>query len=166
MGLKIGVHEFTFDITDSFFEQFEYSLIQQGDVHVAFRLDKKETMLVGDFDIKGVVRAACDSCTDLAEVKIEGSYQLVFKFDNEPSDDESLVVLYPEEFEIDLTNHIFELITVSLPSRLVHKEGECNQEMMDLINEYSYHSSPSEPEEDDDSDENVDPRWDALKKLK
>lgn len=164
VGLKLGVHEFTFDVTDSFFEEFEYSIISSGDVKVTLRLDKRETMLIGDFEIEGTVRAACDRCTDMAEVEIDGEYQLIFKFDDEPSDDESLVVLYPEDYEIDLTDHILELITVSLPSRLVHDEGECNEEMMNLIEQYSFNAS-SDVEEDESEDE-VDPRWEALKKLK
>lgn len=164
VGLKLGVHEFTFEVTDSFFEEFEYSIISSGDVKVTLRLDKRETMLIGDFEIEGTVRAACDRCTDMAEVEIGGEYQLIFKFGDEPSDDESLVVLYPEDYEIDLTDHILELITVSLPSRLVHDEGECNEEMMNLIEQYSFHSSIEE--EEDESEDEVDPRWEALKKLK
>lgn len=163
VGLKLGTHEFEFGITDKFFEEFEYSIVQSGDVKVKLALEKKETMLIGNFSIQGIVRAACDRCNDPVETKINGEYQLIFKFDDTPSDDESLVVIYPEEFEIDLTDHILELITVSLPSRLVHEEGECNEEMIALLEEYSLDSDELE---DDDSEEDVDPRWAALKNIK
>ena len=163
VGLKIGTHDFEFDITDKFFEEFEYSIVQSGDVKVNLALEKKETMLIGNFSINGVVRAACDRCNDPVEAEIEGEYQLIFKFDDKPSDDESLVIVYPEEFEIDMTDHILELITVSLPSRLVHEEGECNEEMIELLDNYSIHS---DEELDDEAEEEVDPRWAALKNLK
>jgi hypothetical protein len=47
VGLKQGKHVFEFDITDAFFETFEYSIIQKGKVHIEFTLDKKETMIIG-----------------------------------------------------------------------------------------------------------------------
>lgn len=170
MGLKLGVHEFDFEVTNKFFEEFEYSIVQGGDVNVHLTLDKKETMLVGDFSLEGNVKATCDRCNDPVDVEIEGNYQLVFKFDDQPSDDESLVIVYPEEFEIDLNDHLLELISVSLPARTVHEEGDCNDEMIDLIDEYSLNSENleelDEGEEDDDDDDEIDPRWNALKNLK
>ena len=169
VGLKLGVHEFDFEVTDKFFEEFEYSIVQSGNVNVHLSLDKKETMLVGVFTLEGIVKATCDRCNDPIEVEIEGEYQMVFKFDDKPSDDESLVIVYPEEFEIDLNNHFLELITVSLPSRTVHEEGECNEEMMGLIDEYSLNSESYEEleeEENEDDEDEIDPRWNALKGLK
>lgn len=165
VGLKIGVHTFEFDVTDEFFEAFEYSIIESGDVRVELSLEKKETMLIGNFKLSGIVRTQCDRCNDPVAVNVEGSYQLIFKFDDQPSDDESLVIVYPDEFEIDMSNHILELITVSLPSRCVHAEGECNEEMIELLEEYSSTGMSEDELEDNETDE-VDPRWEALKKLK
>lgn len=164
VGLKLGVHEFDFEITDKFFEGFEYSIVKSGNVKVHLSLDKKETMLIGQFQLEGSINAECDRCGDPVSIDIDGDYQLIFKFGNEPSDDETLVVLYPEDFEIDLNDHLLELINVSLPSRILHnKKKECNQEMMDLIDEYSY---PGESDSEDGDDDDVDPRWSALKGLK
>lgn len=166
VGLKIGVHEFEFEITDSFFEMFEYSLIQKGEVNVLFRLEKKETMMIGDFTIDGKVETECDRCTDPITVPIHGNYQLIYKFDSKESEDETLVTVYPEDFEIDIRDSILEFISVSLPSRVVHEEGECNEEMMDLLDEYvliSTDENVAEDEEEDDED--IDPRWSALKGL-
>lgn len=170
VGLKLGVHEFDFEVTDKFFEEFEYSIVQSGDVNVHLTLDKKETMLVGDFTLNGNVKAMCDRCNDPVEVKIEGNYQLVFKFDDKPSDDEALVIVYPEEFELDLNDHLLELINVSLPPRTVHEIDECNEEMIDLLDEYSFYSEEEdeleEGEDEADNEDDIDPRWNALKDLK
>lgn len=176
VGLKIGMHTFEFDITDAFFEQVEYSLIEKGNVHVTLNLEKKETMMIGDFTIEGKVEAICDLCNDPVDVEIEGEYQLIFKFDDKPTDDETLIIVYPEEFEIDLRENILELITVSLPKRTVHPEGECDSEMLELLNEYRVNSDDDDFDDDfdeeedtedtpDDDDDYVDPRWAALKGL-
>lgn len=170
-GLKLGKHNFEFDLLDKFFESFEYSIVEGGKVHVNFELEKKETMMIGSFDLNGTVRTNCDRCNDPCDVNIEGSYRLYYKFDNEPSDDETLVVIYPDEVEIDISDQLLEFVTVSLPLRVLHEtEEECNQEMIDLLEDYVINGEDidedDEIEEDDETDENTDPRWDALKGLK
>jgi uncharacterized metal-binding protein YceD (DUF177 family) len=173
VGLKLGVHEFEFEITDSFFEDIEYSIVHKGNVSVKLSLDKKETMLIGDYTIVGKVETGCDRCNEPVEVEIQGEYQLIYKFDDKPSDDESLIIVYPEEFEIDVKDSILELITVSLPARALHEEGDCDEEMMDLLYEYTVNADDasedvgdSEEELDDEDDDMIDPRWEALKGLK
>ncbi|MES2798641.1 MAG: DUF177 domain-containing protein [Bacteroidota bacterium] len=152
VGLKNGVHDFEFEISDSFFEAYEYSSITSGNVHVQLSLDKKETMLIGVYTIKGTVSTLCDRCNDPINVPVKGSYKLVYKFGNEEELDESLVVLHPDTYEIDAEPAIYEFTTVSLPKRLVHPQGECNEEMMEILSKYSVNGS----EEDDDEDEDWD----------
>jgi uncharacterized metal-binding protein YceD (DUF177 family) len=151
VGLKQGKHEFQFDVTDAFFETFEYSIIQQGDVHINFTLDKKETMMVGEFQLEGNVKTTCDRCTDPIEVPIEGEFRLVYKFGTEEEEDESLVIIFPEEFEINIKHSLLEFINVLLPARSLHPEGECNQEMIDYLKEYMV--NPLDEEDDDDWDD-------------
>ncbi|NRA10443.1 MAG: DUF177 domain-containing protein [Crocinitomicaceae bacterium] len=136
VGLKQGVHEFNFEIGKAFFESIEYSIVQEGNVNVTFLLDKKEAMLIGDYTIRGTVKASCDRCTEPVDVEVEGEFQLVYKFDDKPSEDESLVIVYPEEYEIDIKESIHEFIAVSIPSRTVHEEGECNEEITNILSEY------------------------------
>ena len=163
-GLKLGKHVFEFDVSDKFFEEFEYSIIQSGNVHIVLTLEKKETMMIGEYELNGKVNTSCDRCNDPVEVEVNGSYRLIYKFDTVPSNDETLIVLPPDAYELDIRESILEFITVSLPARCVHNEGECNEEMISLLDEYSG-GQDWEADEDDD-DEDVDPRWEALKKLK
>ncbi len=181
IGLKVGFHDFNFEIHDTFFEEVEYSIIHKGNVTVSLTLEKKETMLIGEFQIGGTVSASCDRCNDPLDVPVKGTFRLVFKFDNETSDDESLIVLHPDAYELDVRDNIYELITVSLPARLTHPMGECNEEMIELLKKYSgqpesveddfdddddWDDEDWEEEDDDDGDDDpVDPRWSALKNL-
>jgi uncharacterized metal-binding protein YceD (DUF177 family) len=174
VGLKQGKHEFTFDITDAFFETFEYSIIQKGDVRINFVLDKKDTMMVGEFQLEGQVKTACDRCNDSIEISIEGEFRLVYKFATEDEEDESIVVVFPEEYEINIKNSLLEFMNVLLPSRSIHDEGECNEEMLGYLNEYIVNPLDEDEDEDDDFDDfddeqpddgPVDPRWEALRNL-
>ncbi len=182
IGLKVGFHDFAYEIRDEFFENIDYSIIHKGTVNVKLVLEKKETMLIGEFEIDGKVFTNCDRCNDPVEVPVKGHYRLIFKFGTEPSDDETLIVLHPDAYEIDLTENIYELITVSLPTRLIHPKGECNQEMLELLNKYTLQNDDEDwddedwdddenwddedlEDEDDDDDDPIDPRWSALKNL-
>lgn len=181
VGLKVGFHEFEFEIRDTFFEELEYTIIQKGDAVVKLRLEKKETMLIGEFSVSGFVFTSCDRCNDPVEVPVKGAFRLIYKFGDEQSDDETLIVLPSDTYELDVRQNIYELMTVSLPSRLVHRKGECNEEMIELLQKYSGRSEEEledeesewyeddeeewDDEEDDDDDDPIDPRWSALKNL-
>ena len=191
VGLKLGTHDFDFEITDAFFDEVDYSIIQRGDVAVQLKLEKKETMLVANFSVSGQVYTTCDRCNDPIEVPVKGQYKLIFSFGTEQSDDENLHVLHPDAYELELFYIIYELITVSLPSRKVHKTGECNEEMLELISRYSSQNEGNgddddwdeedwddeddwdeddedwdEEDDEPDDDQPIDPRWKELSKLK
>lgn len=183
IGLKLGFHEYEFDVHDTFFEEREYSIVHKGNVNVKLVLEKKETMMIAEFAIEGSVFTDCDRCNDPMEVPVKGNYRVIFKFGLEPEDDETLIVLHPDSYEIDLRDSVYELTTVSLPSRMVHPKGECNEEMIELLSKYSLQKEDSEEdddwdedddfdddddwedEEDDDDEDPIDPRWSGLKNL-
>ena len=162
VGLKVGFHEFDFEIHDTFFEEKEYSIIHKGNVNVHLVLEKKETMMIAEFNLSGNVSTSCDRCDDPIDVPVKGQFRLVYKFALEPSEDEMLIVLHPDSYELDVSDNLYELITVSMPARMVHKEGQCNEEMLSLISQYTVHQGPSEDDfdDDDDWDDDDDDDWD------
>lgn len=161
-GLTYGKHTFTFEITDAFFEELEYSIIKGAEVRVNFVLNKKETMMIGDFEMEGYVTKPCDRCMDLMQIPVEISHQLYYKFGEEDSGDENLIVLPRSAFTLSISSTIYELLTVALPNRTVHAEGDCNEAMLDLIEKYEDSSYTTE----DGEEEKTDPRWNKLKNLK
>ncbi len=157
IGLKIGKYAFEYEVGDAFFESMEYSMIHKGDVKVTLEFEKRETMMTAHFEAEGKVFTNCDRCDSPLEVPISGEMKLVYKSGLEESEDESLVVLHPEEFELNVKDAIYELITVSLPSRAVHPPGECDEEMWKLIQQYSANPKSEDEDWDDDDD---DEDWD------
>ena len=154
-GLKLGKHVYDFQIDDTFFADIDYTLVEKADITVHFELDKKETMMVGMFEIKGVISGTCDRCTDEVFVDIVNNFDVVLKFSDEISDDENLIHIPSNEHAIKLKPILYEFINVMIPSRMLHKENECNQEMLRLIEQYSQKE-----------EKETDPRWEALRKNK
>lgn len=157
VGLKLGQHQFEFNVDDSFFETLSYSLIEKGKLKVWLDLEKKETMLLASFQVDGTVELVCSRCNEQMDAEVEGELNLIYKFGVESIDDENLIVISPDSFEIDVKQPIYELITVSLPLRPIHEEGKCDEEMVNLIEKFQV----KEKKEND----NIDPRWSALKNL-
>jgi uncharacterized metal-binding protein YceD (DUF177 family) len=160
VGLKLGLHEFEFDIDKSFFESLPYSLIEDGRLTAYLELEKKETMLIANLEIVGFIFTTCDRCTEPLSQEIDGEFTLYYTFGEEESEDENLIVLAPESYQIDISQPLYELISLSLPAKLVHEPDECNEEMVALLAKYRQPAPSSKPDQDD-----IDPRWSALKNL-
>lgn len=135
-SLKEGQHVFNFKIVDSFFEQIEYSAINAGTLEVELILDKKSTIMNAAFHIRGKVTLMCDRCTDDFEQSIDSRHELIYKFGSQSIDDESVVIVLPKEFQIDVQHPIYEFTVTSLPLRKLHPRGECNMDMLKIMDQY------------------------------
>ncbi|MDG1349662.1 MAG: DUF177 domain-containing protein [Crocinitomicaceae bacterium] len=156
VGLKQGIHNFEFEIDRSFFDAFPYSIIEEGEITVELSLDKKDTLMVGEYKIKGFVVSNCATCNESFNAPINGEMTIYYKFGEEQEEDENLVVLTSEVYKIKPEQQVYELITVSLNANPRHKEGECNEEVLSLLRSYQIR---------DEKEEKIDPRWDKLNKL-
>jgi uncharacterized protein len=59
-GLALGKHHFEYDISDAFFNEFDYSLVKKADLKCQVEMEKQETMLILNFHITGTIDATCD----------------------------------------------------------------------------------------------------------
>jgi uncharacterized protein len=161
-GLKLGKHEFDFVVDASFFKEFEYSLVKNGNLKCDVVLDKQETMIILDFHIYGTVELVCDRCLSEYNQPVDIHEQQIAKFsDEEIDEDEEIIALGKNDTEIDIAGLIYEYITVAVPYiTACSNEGngrDCDKDMLDRLNQLSG---------GDEQEKSEDPRWDALKKLK
>lgn len=159
-GLALGKHRFEFDINDSFFEEFDYSLVKKADLKCVVELDKQETMLILDFNITGYITLTCDRCLSEFQQPVDIKEQQIAKFsDEEISEDDEIIALGKNDHEISIAGLLYEYINVAVPFiALCENAGvECDKEMLDSLNKLAAN---------DEKDETTDPRWDALKKIK
>jgi uncharacterized metal-binding protein YceD (DUF177 family) len=163
-GLKLGKHQFEFEIDKSFFDAFEYSLVKNGALKAEIELDKQETMLILNYHIFGTIQLNCDKCLSDFNQPIEIKERQIVKFaeDELESDDLEIIVLQKKESSIDVSESIYELITVAVPyiNKCEQVDKQCDEQMLATLNKLSAGSEQKEEEQNDD------PRWAALKKLK
>jgi uncharacterized metal-binding protein YceD (DUF177 family) len=159
VGLELGNHQFEFEVNDSFFEHFEFSQIQHGQIHVIVDLEKMERMMVFNIGIEGDALVTCDRCTNEFSISLSDTQRLIVKLGAEYIEESEDVVVIPEtEYRFDLSPYIYEFIHLALPARLLHPDDEngnstCDLDMLRLLETLA-------PNED-----TSDPRWEALRKL-
>ncbi|MCD4746903.1 MAG: DUF177 domain-containing protein [Bacteroidales bacterium] len=158
-GLSIGIHQFRFDINNKFFESIEYSEIKKGKIDIELLFEKQENMLILNFSINGYVNVNCDRCLEDFEYPVSGKEQLIVKFGNKRYEENNEILIIPEsEHQIEISHLIYEYISLLLPIKRIHPNDDngisrCKGEVIRKIEELSNKKN------------NIDPRWDVLKKL-
>lgn len=154
-GLAIGEYEFDFEVDNTLFEEYENEDILSADVSINVLLKKEERMMSFDFSFEGVLNVLCDRCLDPLDIDVRGVNTLFVKFgDENKEEDDDVIVISNKENKIDLSQYIYEYILMQKPMQCVHKEGECNKDMLERINKI------------DEITESIDPRWESLKDIK
>lgn len=158
ISLKEGVHDFEFHINETFFKKFEYSIIQAADLKINLVFEKKKTMFNLNFKTKGKIFTDCDRCGDPLTIKVKGNDDLIVKFgEDHYNETDEIKIIAENEYELDLTDIIYEYANLLLPSKKTHKKkSECNSDVMEQLEKLNTRQET----------ESIDPRWDALSKLK
>jgi len=169
-GLKPGRYTYQYPIGDSFFKGFENEELREGSVNFEVVLERRERELLFNFAFHGTVKTTCDRCLGAMTVPVEGNEVLCVKFsDTETSDNEDVLILPENAYQIDLAQWLYEYIAVRLPMQKVHEEGECDPEMLKYISE-GHDGEDGEASGDESGCRTLgegesDPRWAALKEL-
>lgn len=164
IGLKIGKHQFEFNIEKKFFDEFSYDDFENCDINVKVVLEKKATMLEINFTHKGTVNVPCDSTGEQFDLPIKGKIKLVVQFGEDfNNDNDELLILPHGEHQIDLAQYIYEMIVLSIPQKRVRpevKDGTLQTKASKKLNELQV-----DVEEKTRKEVESDPRWDKLKQL-
>jgi len=161
VGLKLGEHEFNFAVDSAFFDEFEYSLVQNGALQAKLVLIKSETLLQLDFEIEGTIELECDRSLEKFDYPINLNERVIIKFSHEEIEGDDIETISFGAQKINVASYIFEFISVSIPMKKLHPkfQNESDDDEMVYISE-SHDETESNGEIDD-----VDPRWSELKKL-
>ncbi len=166
-GLKQGQHEFSFELNNEFFESFGYDEFNAANVTVDLVLDKRSTLMDLHLEGGGTVNVNCDVTNEPFDLPIDASMKLVIKFgDHFNDDDEDILILPHGEYQFNVAQYLYEMIVLSIPLKRTHpglEDGTLESDVLDKLEELKLSSSKTDTTEDNSD---IDPRWDALKKLK
>lgn len=155
-GLKDGQHVFDLVLDDAFFRATGVEDFEGGKAKATITMDKSEHLLVCNIRVDGYVAMPCDHCNAPMQQPVHGDQRQIFKLmEITGVEDDELVELGPQATEINFTHYLFECITLHLPIRHVHPDGQCDPEVEKAFEKIRIEHEPA-----------PDPRWEVLKKLK
>ena len=129
------------------------------------------------FQTEGMVSVPCDRCLDDMELPISSSDKLMVKFGHEYAEEgDNLIVIPEEEGEINVAWFMYEFVALSVPMKHVHAPGKCNKAMTGKLNKHLKTNANEDSDDTFDSggddivieeevEEQIDPRWNELKKI-
>ena len=168
VGLKPGVHEFSYPITDKFFEPFGQQDFKNCKANVKLVLDKKSSFMLLKFEIGGTLETTCDRCNNELPLELWDEFNITVKMVeeepevmNDQEEDPDVYYISKTESHVDVAKWIYEFINLSIPMQKTcsfeKMDGpHCNKAAMDMLKKL-------EPEENKTKEN---PIWKGLEKFK
>lgn len=144
VGLKPGVHNYSYEIDDRFFEDFQQQDFKNCKAMVRLTLDKKTGFMLCKFDVDGRAEVICDRCGNNLELQLWDEFNLVVKMVDNPEQmneqevDPDIYYISKNESHLHLDEWIYEFINLSIPMQKMCKEDEvggpqCNLEVLERL---------------------------------
>ena len=168
VGLKPGIHEFNYKITDKFFDDFQEQDFSNCHAVVHLLLDKKSSFMLLKFEIGGKLDVECDRCSNPINLDLWDEFNITVKIVEEPElmndqeEDPDVYYISKGESHINVQSWIYEFVNLSIP---MHKtcgyenaDGpNCNGEAIRKLNSLES-GGLDEPK--------INPVWKGLEKFK
>lgn len=141
--------ETEYAIDNSFFDAID-GLIRCGRIHTTVRVSGTVgTRFRFDIHSVGVVYAPCDRCLADVEIPVDTSDEIAVTIGEHYSDEGDVIVVPEKEGVIDLSHIIYEFIVLSLPLKLVHEPGNCDEAMIATLEEHLSARSGEDSDEEE-----------------
>ena len=132
VGLKPGVHEFNYEISDRFFEEYDVQDFRKTDAHVKLLLEKNNSFMILRFQIGGKAEVTCDRCNSDLPMQLFDDFTMTIKMVENPEEmndqeeDPDVYYISRGESHLDVKAWIYEFINLSIPM-----QKTCEYENMD-----------------------------------
>ncbi|HEX8315481.1 MAG TPA: DUF177 domain-containing protein [Flavisolibacter sp.] len=166
VGLKPGVHEFNYEITDRFFEEYGEQDFRDCKATVKLLLEKTTNFMMLRFQVGGTLRVICDRCSSDLPLALFEDFTVTVKAVenpeemNESEEDPDVFYISRGESHLSVAPMIYEFINLSVPT-----QKECEFEDMDgpYCNAAAREALMKMRQGDD---EKQNPLWKGLEKFK
>lgn len=167
VGLKPGVHEFDYNVDNSFFEEFGAQDFILNEGHVKLLLDKNTGFLILRFQVGGNVAVICDRCSNDLSLQLFEDFTITVKMSddheaaNAVEEDPDVYYISRGESHLDVKAWIYEFVNLSIPMQKTcafeNMDGpQCDTAAREVLKSISV--QPDAPKEN--------PLWKGLEKFK
>ena len=163
--LEFGENREAFEIDSSFFDAFEHAPIADGDVNVEANFYRHKRHLEARLLFQGEITLRCDRCLEPYPYPIDFKTLVIYSYDEDLDFGTDEVVVIDEDNPIlDLSRDLFDFVSLQVPLRRVPAPEihTCPDHVLELLGLKESKTKQVATIDEDD----IDPRWAALKKLK
>jgi len=161
VGLSSKIHHFDFEIGSKFFDQYGKDLVSEGSFTASVELNKHETFIEAEFDIKGSAKLICDRSLEPFDYPVSAKHKIVFKFGDEDKEvTDEIMIINRDTASLNVGQYIYEFISLAIPMKKLHPRFRDEDDESEGRIIYSSGDDTTEEQHD------IDPRWEQLKKLK
>lgn len=144
VGLKPGLHEFTYDIDEKFFAEIETRDFANCSTKVKLVLDKKIGFMLLKFEVVGKADVVCDRCSNTLTMDLWDEFNMLVKMVDNPEemneleDDPDVFYMSKTESHLHLNDWLFEFVSLSVPMQKMCTPEElggpkCNNEVLEML---------------------------------
>lgn len=144
VGLKPGIHEFTYEVDDVFFAEIEDREFANCQSVVKLQLDKKSSFILLKFEVGGKAEVVCDRCGNPLAKDLWDEFNVVVKMVDNPEEmniqeeDPDVFYISKTESHLYLNDWIFEFVSLSVPVQKLCTAEEfggplCNKEVLEKL---------------------------------
>ncbi|MBO6496414.1 MAG: DUF177 domain-containing protein [Roseivirga sp.] len=164
--LSNGVHEYQFEIGKEFFEMFDGDLVENGQLNAVVSLNKSDSMIQVDFNIEGSLELDCDRSLEKFDFPIHIDQNMIYKYGEEDKElSEDVFVIEKNTQTLNVSGIMYEFIGLEIPMKKLHPKFQEEEDEDDESEGSMIYTSEAE-ENIEQKEEDIDPRWAALKNLK
>lgn len=173
VGLTNRIHDFHYEIGEDFFREYGTDLVSSGKFVVDVALDKRETFLEANIHIVGTADLVCDRSLEPFEHQIDSTHKVVFKYgDRDEEITDEIMIINRDTAWLELGHFLYEFIALAIPLKRLHPrfQDELEEDDDGTTGKIVYTSgdpdSGNDKDDEKDNGDDIDPRWNILKKLK
>lgn len=166
VGLKPGVHEYNYEVSDSFFASYPPQDFSDPKANVKLLLEKNTSFMILKFAVGGTASVSCDRCGNPLALELWDDFEVLVKLVDDPErmndeeEDPDVFYISRNESLLNVENWIYEFITLSVPTHRMCAEDEiggsqCNKEVLEKLRQMN-----------EEKEQSQNPLWKGLDKFR
>lgn len=164
--LSNKVYTYQYQLDDSFFGLFPNSLLEKGNLNADITLDKQSTLITVNFRINGTIQLECDRSLELFDHPLSIDKTIIYQYGEEEEEiSEDIYTVTTGTQQINVAQLLYEFIGVSIPMKRLHP-SLAEKEDPWVEGEIVFSSEENKADKGAEEEEEIDPRWQALRNYK
>jgi uncharacterized metal-binding protein YceD (DUF177 family) len=146
VGLKPGVHEFNYELDDTFFAEKGAEDFADANANVKLSLEKNTGFMLLKFEVGGKAVVSCDRCGNPLKMDLWDEFNMLVKMVDNPDEmnrqeeDPDVFYISRTESHLNVSDWIYEFVMLSVPMQRMCPEDEiggpqCNKEVLQKLKE-------------------------------